>query len=123
MAHKIPREPLPICNLNHGQNTRANRQPDPTHNELKHTIERTPHLTEWPTSPEAPPLARPTLLSFTLVFTATNWQVRAVCRPLHSSLCLLEGEGAPPELEGERRVRACAVVILRSAQQWLPPKP
>jgi hypothetical protein len=41
----------------------------------------------------------------------------------HTLLRTLEGEGAPPEQKGRAAcVRVC-VVILRSAQQWLPPKP
>jgi len=44
-------------------------------------------------------------------------------RTRHTLLRTLEGEGAPPEQKGRAAcVRVC-VVILRSAQQWLPPKP
>ena len=65
--------------------------------------------------------------SQTLITLGNSWPLcvhRESQKPTRHTLWrTLEGEGAPPEQEGRAAcVRVC-VVILRSAQQWLPPKP
>ena len=64
--------------------------------------------------------------SQTLITLGNSWPLcvhRESQKPTrHTLLRTLEGEGAPEQKGRAACVRVC-VVILRSAQQWLPPKP